>query len=36
MAVPTQVNARGPLDFVHDPLADGRRIRSLNSVDDFA
>jgi len=36
MAVPTQVNERWSLDFVHDQLADGRRIRILNIVDDFS
>jgi putative transposase len=36
MAVPTQVNERWSLDFVHDQLADGRRIRILNVVDDFS
>lgn len=36
MAVPTQVNERWSLDFVHDQLTDGRRIRVLNIVDDFS
>lgn len=36
MAVPTQVNERCSLDFVHDQLADGRRIRIRNIVDDFS
>lgn len=36
MAVPTEVNERWSLDFVHDQLADGRRIRILNIVDDFS
>lgn len=29
-----KVNARWPLDFVHDQLAHGRRFRILNVVDD--
>lgn len=33
MAVPTQPNEQWSLDFVHDQLADGRRIRVLNIVD---
>lgn len=36
MAVPTKVNERWSLDSVHDQLADGRRIRVLNIVDDFS
>ncbi len=36
MLVPTEVNERWSLDFVHDQLADGRRIRILNIVDDFS
>jgi len=36
MAVPTQTNERWSLDFVHDQLTDGRRIRILNIVDDFS
>ncbi len=36
MIVPTEVNQRWSLDFVHDQLADGRRIRILNIVDDFS
>ena len=36
MVVPTQVNQRWSLDFVHDQLADGRRISVLNIVDDFS
>ena len=36
MAVPTQVNERWSLDFVHDQLTDGRRIRILNIVDDYS
>lgn len=33
-AVPTRPNERWSLDFVHDQLADGRRFRVLNVVDD--
>lgn len=36
MIVPTQVNERWSLDFVHDQLADGRRIRILSIVDDYS
>lgn len=36
MTVPTAINERWSLDFVHDQLADGRRIRILNIVDDFS
>lgn len=36
MIVPTQANERWSLDFVHDQLADGRRIRILNVVDDYS
>lgn len=36
MSVPTQPNERWSLDFVHDQLADGRRIRVLNIVDDYS
>jgi putative transposase len=36
MAVPTRPNERWSLDFVHDQLADGRRFRILNIVDDFS
>ena len=32
--VATRPNARWSLDFVHDQLADGRRFRVLNIVDD--
>lgn len=35
MLVPTRVNERWSMDFVHDQLADGRRFRILNVVDDF-
>jgi putative transposase len=36
MVVPTRVNERWSLDFVHNQLADGRRIRILNVVDDYS
>ena len=36
MAVPTQVNEHWSLDFVSDQLADGRRFRVLNIVDDYS
>lgn len=36
MAVPSRINERWSLDFVHDQLADGRRIRILNIVDDYS
>lgn len=34
--VPTAANERWSADFVHDQLANGRRIRILNIVDDFS
>lgn len=36
MALPTRINERWSLDFVHDQLANGRRIRILNIIDDFS
>ncbi len=36
MVVPTRPNERWSIDFVHDQLADGRRIRVLNVVDDYS
>ena len=36
LEVPTKPNQRWSLDFVHDQLADGRRIRVLNVVDDYS
>lgn len=36
MTVPTQPNERWSLDFVSDQLADGRRFRILNIVDDYS
>ncbi len=34
MATPQQMNQRWSMDFVHDMLQNGRRIRMLNVVDD--
>ena len=36
MLVPDRVNVRWSMDFVSDQLANGRRIRVLNVVDDFS
>ena len=36
LSVPTQVNERWSVDFVSDQLANGRRIRVFNIVDDFS
>lgn len=36
MEMPIRVNQRWSLDFVHDQLANGRRFRVLNVVDDFS
>lgn len=36
MLVPDQVNERWSMDFVSDQLANGRRVRVLNVVDDFS
>ena len=36
MAIPTRSNERWSADFVHDQLADGRRFRVLNIVDDYS
>lgn len=36
MALPTKPNERWSLDFVSDQLADGRRSRILNIVDDYS
>ena len=35
LLLPDQANHAWSMDFVHDRLADGRRIRCLNIVDDF-
>jgi putative transposase len=36
MVIPDRVNERWSIDFVSDQLANGRRIRVLNLVDDFS
>jgi len=36
MAVPSKPNERWSMDFVSDQLANGRRIRVLNIVDDYS
>ncbi len=36
MAVPDRVNERWSMDFVSDQMANGRRFRVLNVVDDFS
>ena len=36
MLVPNQINERWSMDFVSDQLANGRRFRVLNMVDDFS
>ena len=36
LEVPTGPNERWSIDFVHDQLADSRRIRILNVVDDYS
>lgn len=36
LAVPTRVNERWSVDFVSDQLANGRRFRVFNVVDDFS
>ena len=36
MLVPTKPNECWSVDFMSDPLADGRRFRVLNVVDDFS
>lgn len=36
LALPTKVNERWSIDFVSDKLANGRRFRVLNIVDDFS
>ena len=33
---PLSVNERWSMDFVHDQLSDGRRIRVLNVINDFS
>jgi putative transposase len=36
MIVPTRTDERWSMDFLHDQLADGRRFRIFNIVDDFS
>ena len=36
LSVPTAINERWTVDFVSDPLANGRRFRVFNVVDDFS
>ena len=36
LCVPTRPNERWSIDFVHDQLACGRRVRVLNIVDDYS
>jgi putative transposase len=36
MPVPIRINLRWSMDFVSDQLANGRRFRELNIVDDFS
>lgn len=36
MVVPTRPNERWSMDIVHDQLADGRRFRILNIIDDYS
>ncbi|MCG9117001.1 DDE-type integrase/transposase/recombinase, partial [Laribacter hongkongensis] len=35
LAVPDAMNQCWSMDFMHDQLADGRRFRLLNIIDDF-
>ena len=35
LAVPTAINQCWSMDFMHDQLADGRRIRLFNVIDDY-
>lgn len=35
LTVPETINVSWSMDFMHDELADGRRIRLLNVIDDF-
>lgn len=36
MSLPTRINERWSMDFMPDQLANGRRFRVLNGVDDFS
>jgi putative transposase len=35
LAVPSMINQRWSMDFMHDRLSDGRAIRLFNVIDDF-
>jgi putative transposase len=35
LATPEAINQSGPIDFMHDALVCGRRLRTFNAVDDF-
>ena len=35
LSVPEAINQVGSMDFMHDPLSDGRSIRLFNVIDDF-
>ena len=35
LTVPAQMNEVWSMDFMHDPLSDGRSIRLFNVIDDF-
>ena len=36
MVVPNKPNVRWSMDFVSDQLANGRRFRTLNVIDDYS
>jgi putative transposase len=36
LSQPTKINERWSLDFIHDALENGRRLRVLNVIDDFS
>ena len=35
LAVPTAINISWSMDFIHDPLEDGRNCRLFNVIDDY-
>jgi len=35
LAVPEETNQVRSMDFMHDPLSDGRTLRLLNVIDDY-